>query len=219
MRERTIAAIALLAAVAVLAGCTGTSEVNTQDLSTASESSANSELISSTAGPTSSAQALSATSTPPPVDTAASVSAGAEGLSAQETADRAAIEAQWDKLWRIYAALPHTAEGDRQALAAEVAVDPALANLLTDANTLNSKGWDTYGQFTSRITWPHPVDGKATAVIADCQDASQAGSLETSTGNKTTVGVARNPLQGTFVRGQDGVWRVDRVFYLKDEPC
>ena len=104
-------------------------------------------------------------------------------------------------------------------MAAEVAVDPALSNLLTDANTLNSKGWDTYGQFTSRITWPQPVDGKATAVIADCQDASQAGSLETSTGNKTTVGVARNPLQGTFVRGQDGVWRVDRVFYLKDEPC
>ena len=34
-----------------------------------------------------------------------------------------------------------------------------------------------------------------------------------------TVGVERNPLQGTFVRGQDGVWRVDQVFYLKDEPC
>ena len=88
-----------------------------------------------------------------------------------------------------------------------------------NANTLNSKGWDTYGQFTSRISWPQPVDGKATAVIADCQDASQAGSLETSTGNKTTVGVARNPLQGTLVRGQDGVWRVDQVYYLKDEPC
>ena len=122
-------------------------------------------------------------------------------------------------MWQVYAALPHTPESDRQALAAQVAVDPALSNLLTDANTLNSKGWDTYGQFTSRITWPQPVDGKATAVIADCQDASQAGSLETSSGNKTTVGVARNPLQGTFVRGQDGVWRVDQVFYLKDEPC
>jgi len=100
-----------------------------------------------------------------------------------------------------------------------VAVDPALSNLLTDANTMNSKGWDTYGQFTSRISWPQPVDGKTTAVIADCQDASQAGSFETSSGNKTTVGVVRNPLQGTFVRGQDGVWRVDQVFYLKDAPC
>ena len=83
----------------------------------------------------------------------------------------------------------------------------------------NSKGWDTYGEFKSRISWPQPVNGKTTAVIADCQDASQAGSLETSTGKKTTVGVERNPLQGTFVRGQDGVWRVDQVYYLKDEPC
>jgi len=98
-------------------------------------------------------------------------------------------------------------------------VDPALSSLLNDANTLNGKGWDTYGQFTSRISWPQSVDGKATAVIADCQDASQAGSFETSTGNKTTVGVARNPLQGTLARGEDGVWRVVQVFYLQDEPC
>ena len=122
-------------------------------------------------------------------------------------------------MWEIYAALPHTPGAERKALAAQVAVGPALSNLLTDASTMNSKGWDTYGKFNSRISWPQPVNGKKTAVIADCQDASQAGSLDTSTGKKTTVGVKRNPLQGTLVRGQDGVWRVDQVYYLKDEPC
>jgi len=141
------------------------------------------------------------------------------GLSAQESADRAAIAAQWDKLWQTYAALPHTPVEDRQALAAQVAVDPALTSLLTDANTLNTKGWDTYGQFTSRLSWPQPVDGKETAAIADCQDASQAGSYEIITGNKMTVGIPRNPLQASYQRGQDGVWRVEQVFYLKDEPC
>jgi hypothetical protein len=140
-------------------------------------------------------------------------------LPAPEAADRAAIAAQWDKLWQIYAALPHTPVEDRQALAAQVAVDPALTSLLTDANTLNSKGWDTYGQFTARLSWPQPVDGKETAAIADCQDASQAGSYEISTGNKMTVGIPRNPLQASYQRGQDGVWRVEQVFYLKDEPC
>ena len=65
---------------------------------------------------------------------------GAEVLSPQESADRAAIEAQWTKLWQIYAALPHTPEADRQALTAQVAVDPALSNLLTDARTLNRRG-------------------------------------------------------------------------------
>ena len=104
-------------------------------------------------------------------------------------------------------------------MAAAVAVDPGLTNLLTDAKTVEAKGWDSYGQITHRISWPQPVDGKATAVIADCQDTSQAGSLEVSSGNKTTVGVARNPLQGTLVRGDDGVWRVQQAFYLKDEPC
>ena len=148
MRERAIAAISAARGRRVLAGCTGTSGVNTQDLTTAPASSTISGSISSTADPSSSARALSPASTPSTADTAASVSAGTEGLSPQETADRAAIEAQWDKLWQVYLALPHTPEGDRQALAAAVAVDPALTNLLTDANTLNRRVWDSYGQFT-----------------------------------------------------------------------
>ena len=219
MRVRTMAALTLLAAGSILAGCTGTSGVNTQDLTTATGSSTISASISSTVDPSSSAQTSSAAITPPTTDTAAVASAATEGLSAQESADRAAIEAQWNQFWQVYLALPHTPQGERQAMAAAVAVDPGLTNLLTDANTVEQKGWDSYGQITHRITWPQAVDGQATAVIADCQDTSQAGSLETSTGNKMTVGVERNPLQGTFVRGQDGVWRVDQVFYLKDEPC
>jgi hypothetical protein len=142
-----------------------------------------------------------------------------DGLSAQESADRAALEAQWDKFWDVYLALPHTPAGDRQAMAASVAVDPGLTSLLTDANTVEQKGWDSYGQIVHRISWPQPVDGKSTAVIADCQDTSQVGSVETSTGNKMTVGVERNPLQGSLVRGEDGVWRVEQAFYLKDETC
>ena len=218
MRVRAMAAIALLAAGAILAGCTGTSGVNTQDLTTATGSSTISESSSSTVDPSSSAQILTSTSTPP-TDAATSVSAGTEGLSAQEAADRAAIEAQWNKFWQIYAALPHTLRVTARPWPPKSPSTQHSPTFSPTRTRLNSKGWDTYGQFTSRITWPQPVDGKATAVIADCQDASQAGSLETSTGNKTTVGVARNPLQGTFVRGQDGVWRVDQVFYLKDEPC
>jgi len=104
-------------------------------------------------------------------------------------------------------------------MAASVAVDPGLTSLLTDANTVEQKGWDSYGQIVHRISWPQSVDGKATAVIADCQDTSQVGSVETNTGNKMTVGVERNPLQGSLVRGEDGVWRVEQAFYLKDETC
>ena len=218
MRDRVVAVGALLAVSAFLSGCSSSSGVNTEDLTSRSGSTTISSAAPSTSlSPSHTTTAPSTSEAPTVVST--SEPAGTDGLTAQESADRAAIESQWNKYWQVYLALPHTPEGDRQAMAAAVAVDPGLTNLLTDATTVNQKGWDSYGQITHRISWPQPVGGAATAVIADCQDTSQAGSLETSTGNKMTVGVERNPLQGTLVRGEDGVWRVQQAFYLKDEPC
>src|SRR5664280_449503 len=149
----------------------------------------------------------------PASTTAATATDG--GVSAQETADRAAVEAQWIRSWDAYAALAHTPGDQRAALAGTAAVDPALTNMLTDAQTLTGKGWDTYGQIAHRISWPQSVDGKPSAVIADCQDSSQSGSYETSTGYKRTVGVPRDHMQGLLLRSDDGVWRVQQVFYLK----
>ena len=218
MRIRAVAAIALLAVAAFVTGCSGSSGVNTEDPTSATGSTTPSATL-----PPSTASASPSTATPSTsegsVTGSPSGAVGTDGLSPQESADRAAIEAQWNEFWHVYLELPHTPEGDRQALAASVAIDPGLTNLLTDAKTVEQKGWDSYGQIIHRISWPQPVDGKTTAVIADCQDTSQAGSLETSTGNKTTVGVERNPLQGNLVRGEDGVWRVQQAYYLKDEPC
>ena len=219
MRERTMAAIALLAAGAILAGCTGTSGVNTQDLTTATGSSTISASISSTVGPSSSAQTPSATSALPTTDTAPSVSAGTEGLSAQEAADRAAVESQWVKSWDVYLELARTPAADREALVAAVAVDPTKTNMLSDGAKFDSQGLETYGALGHRISWPQPINGGTTALIDDCQDRSQSGSMKTATGDKVTVGVARDHYQGSLVKGDDGVWRVGQVFYLKDEPC
>ena len=219
MRERTIAAITLFAAAALLAGCTGTSGVNTQDLTTATTSSTISESISSTVGPSSSAQTLSATSAPPTTDTAPSVSAGTEGLSVQETADRAAAEAQWVKSWDVYLELARTPVAEREALVAAVAVDPTKTNMLSDGAKFDAQGLETYGALGHRISWPQPINGGTTALIDDCQDRSQSGSMKTATGDKVTVGVPRDHYQGSLVKGEDGVWRVGQVFYLKDEPC
>ncbi len=98
-------------------------------------------------------------------------------------------------------------------------IDPALSGALKDAETVASKGWDTYGEIGHRISWPKPVNGADTALIDDCMDASQTGSSEVSTGNKVTVGQARIHNQGTLVKGADGVWRVAQTFFLQDEPC
>jgi hypothetical protein len=169
------------------------------------------------------AQSLpSSASSPVPVSSpAASTTAAATdgGLSAQETADRAAVEAQWVTSWDVLLGIARTPAADREALAATVAVDPIKAKMLEAGTQFDAQGLQTYGTLGHRISWPQPINGAPTAVIADCQDASQTGSMKTATGDKATVGVPRDPYQGSLVKGDDGIWRVAQVYYLKDEPC
>jgi hypothetical protein len=115
--------------------------------------------------------------------------------------------------------IARTPAAEREALVATVAVDPARANMLKDAQKFDAQGLETYGELGHRISWPQTVAGRDYAVIDDCQDASQSGSLKTATGQKVTAGVARDHYQGRLVKSKDGVWRVEQVFYLKDEPC
>jgi hypothetical protein len=211
-----MAVIGLLVVGAVLVGCTGTSGVNTQTLDPISTSTASSSTVASSteASPSQITVSQSATSAQP------SVTSGTDsGLSAQESADRAAVESQWVKSWDVYLAIAGTPAVDREALVATVAVDPTKANMLSDAAKFDSQGLQTYGSLGHRISWPQPINGGSTAVIDDCQDASQSGSMKTATGDKVTVGVARDHYQGSLVKGDDGVWRVQQIFYLKDEPC
>ena len=129
MRVRAVAAIALLAVTAFVTGCSGSSGVNTEELTSSTG------FTTTSATPTSSTASASPSTAPPSSSAVStfgpsSAANGTDGVSPQESADRAAIEAQWNKMWQVYAALPHTPESDSQALAAQVAVDPALSNLL-----------------------------------------------------------------------------------------
>jgi hypothetical protein len=216
MRKRAASVIGLMVVGAVLAGCTGSSGVNTQSLDPISTSTASASTVSSSTS--ASPSQISASQSPSP--TAQNETSGTDtGLSADESADRAAVESQWVKSWDVYLAIARTPAADREALVATVAVDPTKANMLSDAAKFDSQGLQTYGTLGHRISWPQPINGGATAVIDDCQDASQSGSMKTATGDKVTVGVARDHYQGSLVKGDDGVWRVEQVFYLKDEPC
>ena len=212
MRKRATAAIGLLVVGAVLGGCTGTSGVNTQTLD---------PISTSTVSPSSTEASPSQISTSQsPSPSGPSVTSGTDsGLSVEESADRAAVESQWVKSWDVYLEIARTPASDREALAATVAVDPTKTNMLSDAAKFDTQGLETYGSLGHRISWPQSINGATTALIDDCQDASQSGSMKTATGDKVTVGVARDHYQGSLVKGDDGVWRVEQVFYLKDEPC
>lgn len=212
MRKRATAAIGLLVAGAVLGGCTGTSGVTTQTLDPISTSTATSSLTEAAPSQTPASQS--------PSPAGPSVTSGTDsGLPVEESADRAAVESQWVKSWDVYLEIARTPAADREALAATVAVDPTKTNMLSDAAKFDTQGLETYGSLGHRISWPQPINGGTTALIDDCQDRSQSGAIKTATGDKVTVGVARDHYQGSLVKGDDGVWRVEQVYYLKDEPC
>ena len=70
----------------------------------------------------------------------------------------------------------------------------------------------------SYITWDQGINGTNTAVFNDCQDWSQAGVLDTKTGNKLTVGAANTPVRVTVLRTGDG-WRVAKAELLQGATC
>src|SRR5664279_89843 len=187
MRRRLPASIvALASACAVLAGCSTDSGVNVQTLESTEPATSVSLTAQSLSSPVSSPVPVSS----PAASTTAAATDG--GLSAQEAADRAAVESQWVKSWDVYLAIAITPAADREALADTVVVDPARANMLSDAAKFDAQGVRTYGTLGHRISWPQPIAGGTTAVIDDCQDASQTGAVNTTTGDKVTVGVARD---------------------------
>lgn len=218
MRRRTVPSLlAVLGACAVVTGCTGGSGVTTQTVDPTTSSSASSMLMS--ASPSSAATVNPDPTTPVTSGPNSSTVGTSEGISPQEASDRAAAQAQWTQFWQTYIEIVRTPAAERAALVSAVAVEPAASSVLADAEKLEGQGRDTYGTVTHHFSWPKPIDSQSTALLTDCQDQSAYGAIETATGFKKTVGVAKDHLQGSLLRGEDGVWRVQQVFYLADEPC
>lgn len=211
MRRRVMQGAALALSGWLLAACSSAASPTLESVTTSPSPSTTSGASSS------SSTATSAPTTTSPVFSSSTPTTDA--LSAAESADRAAAEAQYAKYWEVYAALPHTPESQWDSLLAAVAVEPMISNAKDDARSIIAAGSDTYGTVGHRFTWTGPIDGANTAVLQDCEDGSQAGAFETATGNKITVGVPRQTTMGTLVRGADGTWRLSAAYIVKDTPC
>jgi hypothetical protein len=180
-RRTTLTVAAAAAVCAALAGC-----------------NANADAITSV---TTTGTAASSPTTP------SSTTTTSLDAAAQETKDRQDAELVWRKfngLTITMASLP--ADQAEQAFQ-QVAVDPQLTRLRTGYATLKSRHEAGYGQDISVISWPEPIAGRDTVTLNDCQDGSQAGYLDTATGNKLTVGTPNTPAKGTLQRTPQG-WRV-----------
>lgn len=212
--------VGCLAATAVfIAGCTS----STADAPTGSSGSGSSVAVSPSVADVSSEpispSASSATTTGSAEPAGLPSTQESFDAAAQEVSDRAAVEQAWAHFWEVNDQLVRVPDSEREELASTVAVDPSLSQMLNDARSLESDGLDYYGTSVYHPYWEQSIAGQPTAVMGDCTDTSQAGSLETSTGKHRTAGVPDNNTRAVFVKGTDSKWRVSEIFYLMDIKC
>lgn len=153
--------------------------------------------------------------TPNPTATATSTTLDA---AAKEKVDRAAAETVWRQFLTVVQTVEALPAADTDAATSAVAVDPVLSRIRSVNAQFRSEHKAGYGRAVSYITWPEPIDGKDTAILKDCTDGSQAGVLDTVTGNKLTVGTVNTPFQGTLRRTAQG-WRVASSDLLQGATC
>jgi hypothetical protein len=139
----------------------------------------------------------------------------------RELADRAAVE----RAWLAYSVVerdilsPKYTPQEWPVVLKPVAIDPTYSRALSAATRARNAGIVVWGQAIHSPYWKQPIGGKNTAVMGDCIDAHNSGSLWVKTGKKRTVGKVGNNSRVTLVRGSDGKWRVKLIEDLVDQPC
>jgi hypothetical protein len=157
----------------------------------------------------------------PSSSTPTSPSPNPRSSAEQESADRAAVEQAWQTFWTVRDAVESGTVPQSQwpAVVGAVAVDPTYTRLISAATQFRKSALRAYGAVMFHPYWSQPIAGKPIAVMGDCMDTSQHGSLYVTTGDKRSVGVARDNTRATFVRGTDDRWRVKLVETLVDQKC
>jgi hypothetical protein len=147
-------------------------------------------------------------STPAPSTPAAAMSS-----TANDAAERAAVETAYRTYWAVSETFDQQyPESSWPSVLGRVAVDPQLSLVLANTRTQRRIGIRLYGHVVPRPVVTR-VSGTGTASVQDCQDASKSGQLDARTGKPRTVGVARNPVTAVLRRGSDGQWRVASISY------
>ena len=213
--------MAMLASALALAavGCTSSSGDRPPTSATPSASTATASVVDPSSSSSVVVESTVSASPPASVIDAPTPISTPPDPGTQEALDRAAVEAQWVKFWDIYINFVRTPGSERDMLAASVAIEPIRSDLSKSAANFESEGRDNYGTVTHRLSWIDSISGGSSAVIADCQDQSQFGSMSVSSGEKLSVGVDRDNIKGAFEKGADGIWKLKQIYYVPDVPC
>ena len=109
----------------------------------------------------------------------------------------------------------------RKATMTQYAVNPILKQALDAQANFAKNGWVSYGGSTivHRFGWVTPVGERTSAVVSDCMDDYNAGSMEAKTGKKLTAGLHRDNTRLTFNLQTDGSWKISQIQFLVNIPC
>lgn len=143
----------------------------------------------------------------------------ADAPASQEAADRSAIEAQWIRFWTVSLDMTPYPQSDWDRIVGDFAVDPIKTGVIQTAAKRELTGVRNYGGPVHKLFWQLAIRDGNTATIADCQDQSAAGTVNSSTGVKSEPGGSEVNLRGNFVRGGDGIWRLSTVVELGGIAC
>lgn len=144
---------------------------------------------------------------PPPATN--SVSTSAPTLTTV-TDERFAIESVYREFWDRLHQVTALEEAALRANLSEVMAEPQLSTTLGAIAGQRQAGITIYGNEVAHIASIEIAGDSAT--VKDCQDASQSGQAEVTTGKRNTVGVSKNPITATVVR-RDGRWKISQIAY------
>lgn len=154
----------------------------------------------------------SASTGAPPVTVATS------GRSAQEVADRTAIEQAWLHYWDVYLKFYDATPAQRVQLLKGVTTEPQTSKLIESGLLADKEKARTRGNVRHRFYWGPPVDGQDLAVVGDCMDTSKYGSYFVATGKQRSAGIPRANIRIIIKRSGTSGWLIEKI-ETHEQPC
>lgn len=151
------------------------------------------------------------TSAPPGIPPLPDTTASSSRATSSARNEREAVADAYTRFWPRLHEAAGAAEPRWAELMTEVATDPQLDRTLTGLRQQRAQSRTLYGAEAARITNIDVLGDRAT--VTDCQDTSNAGQADANTGDRKTVGIARNPVSATLIRGPDQRWRLSEISY------
>jgi hypothetical protein len=131
--------------------------------------------------------------------------------------EQQAILNQYRTFWASLTPVSKMPASQRRAVLEQFTVDPELKSLLAGMLRTDAKGQVFYGADIIRATQAAISPDGVRAVVDDCQDSTHSGNANRATGQRLTVGIARNHVVVTMAK-TGGVWKVYFVSHPKT-PC